>query len=254
MAPREKATETTKFQIELQDRLLKVVDDHAADVLMTPAKYLPAVIRGYQMGKHRLVRPEPGEVAKLSKPRKGQKFKSSRFSALYPVDTTAWLDELAERAGGFNRSHTVVYLLLDWFRINPFVEVFDLKHGGLAKKGDAISANTSMTNRIRTSFTCQKRMMDIIKKAGDPTPEQQYIRTVLASYARGQERAFRPKEGSVPKLKNTKSGADKTTMGFYFSPELLAWVDDLGERAGGFSRSHVTLLLLLDWLQIDPFQ
>ena len=95
--------------------------------------------------------------------------------------------------------------------------------------------------------------MKLIKKAGDPTPEQQYMRTILASYARGQERAFRPREGSVPALKNSSRGVDNETMGFYFSPDLLTWVDELGARAGGFNRSHVMLLLFLDWLHISPF-
>jgi hypothetical protein len=34
---------------------------------------------------------------------------------------------------------------------------------------------------------------------------------------------------------------------------LLQWIDDLGDRAGGFNRSHTMLLLFLDWLHINPF-
>jgi hypothetical protein len=30
------------------------------------------------------------------------------------------IDDLSDRAGGFNRSHTMLLLFLDWLHINPF--------------------------------------------------------------------------------------------------------------------------------------
>jgi hypothetical protein len=245
----------TKFLIDLQDRLLKIVEDHAAEVMMSSARYIPAVLRGYHTGKHRLVQPEPGSVRQLPRGRDGQVFRTTRFSAFYPTDTTEWLDAVGEQAGGFNRSHCVIMLLLDWFGISPFTEVLALKRGTLGKDLSSISANTSMSNRIKSSFTAQSRLLKLIRKAADPTAEQQYMRTILVSYVRGEERAFRPQPGTVPKLSKGRAGQEfeKETIGFYFGPDLLRWIDDLSDRAGGFNRSHTMLLLFLDWLHINPF-
>jgi hypothetical protein len=32
-----------------------------------------------------------------------------------------WIDDLSDRAGRFNRSHTMLLLFLDWLHINPFI-------------------------------------------------------------------------------------------------------------------------------------
>jgi hypothetical protein len=37
-------------------------------------------------------------------------------------DLRGWIDDLSDRAGGFNRSHTMLLLFLDWLHINPFEE------------------------------------------------------------------------------------------------------------------------------------
>jgi hypothetical protein len=118
-----------------------------------------------------------------------------------------------------------------------------------------VSASTPTANRIKTTFSCQSRLLELVRRTGDPTPWQQYIRTILVSYARGEERAFRPLEGGVPLLSKPRSGQEfeKETLGFYFSSELLDWLDEIGNRSGGFNRSHVIILLLLDWLRINPF-
>ena len=255
MVRSQKQPEKEQFVIDLQSRLLEIVEDHAAESLTTGARYIPAVIKSYHTGKVLLVRPETGSVKPLRKVRKGQKLPTIRFSALYPVDTKEWLDAVGEKAGGFNRSHCVISLLLDWFGISPFGDVFALNPANVHKDWGAVSAQTSSSNRIKSSYTCQARFMKLLRKAAGPDPEQQYMRRVLACYATGQEHAFRPDQGTFKPLARSRKadGFETETLGFYFGPELVQWVDELGARAGGFNRSHVMTLLFLDWLHINPF-
>ncbi len=247
--------ETVTFPIDIQDRLLRIVEDHAVDISMKTTHYIPNVMNSYRDGKANIPRPEKPSLARLSLGRKGQKFKITRLNATYQEKTADWIEELGQRAGGFKRTATITLLLLDWFQINPFPDVFDLKPGALAKKNETISSTTSMTDRLRGALTCQKRLLRLLERAGDPMPLQQYMRAILASYARGEIRALRPPEGSVPALKPSRAGKDfpNQNLSVYFSPDLLQWIDELGIRAAGLNRSHVMLLLFLDWLHVSPF-
>jgi hypothetical protein len=171
------------------------------------------------------------------------------------MDTVIWLDDLGCRAGGFNRSHVVILLLLDWFGINPFPEILRLGPPNLKEARGHVSADTTAEARIKTTFTCQSDFFDVLRRVAPRLSLQRYIRQVLACYAWGEERAFRPQPGAIPPLAplHKRGEIETETLDFYHGPELLDWVDTLANRTGGFNRSHTMLLLLLDWLRINPF-
>ncbi len=246
------SVEQQKFLIQIQDRLSWIIDTHSLDVPMTMAKYVPTVIRGYERGEHQLVRPPASR--ELNSGRRESVFRMIRLSATYPIETVVWLDALGNRAGGFNRSHTVLLLLLDWFGINPFPAVCTFGRRDWTISDD-VPANTSSENRAKLSFTCQSRMLGVLRRAAGDVPEQQYLRSVLTSYAVGKARIDRPTKKKFDVLaKGTSSRQyESESIGFYCHPDLLDWIDALGNRAAGFNRSHVILYLLLDWLRINPF-
>jgi hypothetical protein len=245
------AKEMTSFVLDMQDRLLEVVEEQAAEIAMGAPRYIRGVVRTYKVRKPQLVRPEPGSVRPLSKGRTGQAFPTARRSIAFAAEAVEWLDSLGERTGGFNRSHTVILLLLKWFGIDPFEELFAFMHRAAVD----VSPGTTTANRIKTTFSCQARLLEIVRETGEPTPWQQYVRTVLTSYAKAEGLAARPKPGVLPALSKARAGREfeRETVGFYFSSELLDWLDEIGNRAGGFNRSHVIMLLLLDWFRINPF-
>jgi hypothetical protein len=251
------AAEPVKFLIQLQDRFLEVIEEVAAEMMMAASRYVPMVVRGYQTGRHGLVRPDGIHPRVLREGRRGQVWRMARLSALYPEDTVEWLDRLGNEAGGFNRSHTVLLLLLDWFSASPFAEICGLDGKKKFEWDGRLEDSPPLGSRIKTSFTLQKRVLKVIAGlAGrDGSTEQQYIRKVLASYAVGEERAKRPAMGAVARLAAGRAGQeyDMESLGFYFSPPLIDCVDVIGDRAGGFNRSHTILFLLLDWLRINPF-
>jgi hypothetical protein len=248
---------SVKFLIQMQDRFLELIEEVAAEVMMAASRYVPTVVRGYQVGKHGLVRPEPWNRQALREGRRGQVLPMTRLSAVYPEDTVEWLDRLGNEAGGFNRSHVVLLLLLDWFSLNPFTEICLLDGKKKFECDGQLEVTPPTGNRIKTTFTLQSRVLKVIVGLAERkgVTEQQYIRMVLASYAAGEGRSGRPPKGAVARLVSGRAGQEYETksLGFYFSPPLIDWVDVIGDRAGGFNRSHTILFLLLDWLRINPF-
>ena len=252
--PTGKAKDSVTFPVDLQMRLFRLMEAHADELSIKVTRYLPYVLNGYRDGRAVLPRPGSQPAPHFPKGKPGQQYPIKRFPTTYQRATVDWLVELGQRAGGFKRNATVIYLLLDWFRLNPMPHVYAGKTALLPKQRTKITPSTTMRDRTRGALTIQKRLATALEKIGDPMTPQQYLRVILATYAKGEAKNTRPKTSFEP-LRSSKGRREyaQENISLHFSPPLLQWIDDIGSHAAGLNRSHIMLLLFLDWLQISPF-